>query len=53
MRLDEDISLPHNTPLLTHTHTHTHTCAQNSKQKIRMYEISNVSEQGEEQEVHM
>jgi len=46
MRLDEDTSLPHNTPLLRHT------CAQNSKQKIRMYELSNEPEQGEEQEVH-
>jgi hypothetical protein len=47
MRLDEDTSLPHNTPLLRHTR------AQNSKQKIRMYELSNEPEQGEEQEVHM
>jgi len=47
MRLDEDTSLPHNTPPLTHTR------AQNSKQKIRMYKISNEPEQGEEQEVHM
>jgi hypothetical protein len=47
MRLDKDTSLPHNTPLLRHTR------AQNSKQKIRMYELPNKLEQGEEQEVHM
>jgi hypothetical protein len=47
MRLDANTSSPQNTPLLRHTR------AQNSKQKIRMYELSNEPEQGEEQSVHM
>jgi len=47
MGLDKDTSLPHNTLLLRHT------CAQNSKQKIRMYELPNKPEHSEEQEVHM